>query len=292
MKRQTLKMASPSNGLSWPRAMTSNIRGSSAPATPKPRPSPQQATFTRKHHNCTSMQTSHMRVLITNAFGLCSKFAEFQHTLCKSKADIAIVTETKLTSDKMSVAETSIAGYHPPLRLDRTAQGGGVAVWVKEELSYEHLSTINCCNHELLWLAINLHGRKKLVVGALYRPGSAPGHDTSLLEHLDACLDHARSHGSNIVLAGDFNVHNESWIGSSKTTRAGEYLEELCAAHGLHQHVEMATRGNNPLDLVLSDFGDRVHVEAMSPIGNSDHCVLLASISTRLQREERTSRQV
>ena len=152
--------------------------------------------------------------------------------------DIAIVTETKLTSDKMSVAETSIAGYHPPLRLDRTAQGGGVAVWVNEELSYEHLSTINCCNHELLWLAINLHGRKKLVVGALYRPGSAPGHDTSLLEHLDACLDHARSHGSNIILAGDFNVHNESWIGSSKTTRAGEYLEELCAAHGLHQHVD------------------------------------------------------
>ena len=36
----TLKMASPSNGLSWPRAMTSNVRGSSAPATPKPRPSP------------------------------------------------------------------------------------------------------------------------------------------------------------------------------------------------------------------------------------------------------------
>ena len=106
-----------------------------------------------------------MRVLITNAFDLCSKFAEFQHTLCKSKADIAIVTETKLTSDKMSVAdhETSIAGYHLPLRLDRTVQGGGVAVWVKEELSYEHLSTINCCNHELLWLAINLHGRKKLV---------------------------------------------------------------------------------------------------------------------------------
>ena len=121
---------------------------------------------------------------------------------------------------------------------------------------------------------------------------AAPGHDTSLLEHLDACLDHARSNGSNIILAGDFNVHNESWIGSSKTTRAGEYLEELCAAHGLHQHVEMATRGNNPLDLVLSNFGDRVRVEAMSPIGNSDHCVLLASISTHLQREERTQRQV
>ena len=104
-----------------------------------------------------------MRVLITNAFGLCSKLAEFQHTLCKSKADIAIVIETKLTREKMSVAETSVAGYHPPLRLDRTAQGGGVAVWVNEELSYEHLGTINYCDHELLWLAINLNGRKQLV---------------------------------------------------------------------------------------------------------------------------------
>ena len=33
-----------------------------------------------------------------------------------------------------------------------------------------------------------------------------------------------------IVIAGDLNVHNQSWslIGSSETTRAGELMEEIC----------------------------------------------------------------
>ena len=65
----------------------------------------------------------------------------------------------------------------------------------------------------------------------------------------------APCHGSNLLVAGDFNVHNESWLGSSKTTLAGEYLEELSATHNLEQHVHCATRGKNPLDLILSDLG-------------------------------------
>ena len=81
-------------------------------------------------------------------------------------------------------------------------------------------------------------------------------------------------------------------IGSSKTTRAGEYLEEICAVHGLAQHVKTATRGNNPLDLILSDLEDCVSVDVTSPIGRSDHSVLLTKIATCPQREKRTSRRV
>ena len=94
------------------------------------------------------------------------------------------------------------------------------------------------------------------------------------------------------MLAGDFNVHNGPWRGSSKTTRAEEYFEEICAVHGLAQHVKTATRGNNPLDLILSNLGDRVSVDVTSPIGRSDHSVLLTKIATCPQREKRTSRRV
>ena len=192
----------------------------------------------------------------------------------------------------MSLAESTINGYHPPLRLDRSAQGGGVAVWIKENLAYEQLSTIDCGDHEIIWLTVNLQGRKKLVLGGLYRPGSAPGHDISILEHLDTSLDHVRFFGTNVMLAGDFNVRNGPWLGSSKTTGAGEYLEEICAVHGLVQHVKTATRGNNPLDLILSDLGDRVSVDVTSPIGRSDHSVLLTKVATCPQSEKRTTRRV
>ena len=45
-------------------------------------------------------------------------------------------------------------------------------MWIKENLAYEQLSTIDCGDHEIIWLSVNLQGRKKLVLGGLYRPGS------------------------------------------------------------------------------------------------------------------------
>ena len=231
-------------------------------------------------------------LIIANVFGLCSKFGELQNVLRTSHADIAVITETKLTQQKMSLTESAIDGFHAPLRLDRTGQGGGVAVWIKEDLAYEHLSAIDCGPHEIIWLSIKLKSKEKLVIGALYRPGSLSGHDVSLLEYLDNQLDTVRRHGSNILLAGDFNVHSASWLGSTKTTPAGEYTEELCTVHGLQQHVHCATRGSNALDLVLSDLGDIVSVRPMNPIGNSDHISLLISIRTDPYRERRHCRQV
>ena len=192
----------------------------------------------------------------------------------------------------MSLAESTIPGFHAPLRLDRTGHGGGVAVWVKEDLAYEHLTMIDCGPHEVIWLSIKINSRKKLVIGAVYRPGSLSGHDISLLEYLDDQLDDIRKHGSHILMAGDFNVHSESWLSSTKTTPAGDYTEEICTAHGLQQHVKFATRGANRLDLVLSDLGNQVSVTSTNPIGNSDHITLLTTINTRPFREKRTVRQV
>ena len=54
---------------------------------------------------------------------------------------LGIAKETKLTNEKISLAESSIPQFHPPARLDRTAQG--VAVWVREDVAHEHLSTLD-----------------------------------------------------------------------------------------------------------------------------------------------------
>ena len=117
----------------------------------------------------------------------------------------------------------------------------------------------------------------KTVIGAAYRPGSCGDNDLALLEHLDQNIDTMRQHGKHMILAGDFNVHSTSWLGSSRTTIAGEFLEEISATHCLVQHVTQPTRGPNTLDLVLSDFPGTVHTAVSSPIGCSDHCVVLSN---------------
>ena len=69
-------------------------------------------------------------------------------------------------------------------------------------------------------------------------------------------------------------MHNATWIRSTKTTPAGEALEDVCAVHLLAQHVADSTRGNNTLDLVISDFEGPVATAIHPPIGRSDHAVV------------------
>ena len=102
-----------------------------------------------------------------------------------------------------------------------------------------------------------------------------------------------RQHGSSLVLLGDFNVRSEDWLGSSKTTRAGDYLEEICATHHLSQHVREPTRGKNVPDLVISDFPGRESTTVTESIGRSDHCVVHAALPLAPPAQESvTQRQV
>ena len=120
-----------------------------------------------------------------------------------------IIPETKITSDKLSDNDIMISGYFPRLRRDRTSHGGGVAVWVKSGTAYQYLESIQCYDHEVLWLSVAAKNHGHFVVGAVYRPRSCHG-DTQLLDYLDTTINEAERYGSHIVIAGDFNIHNQS----------------------------------------------------------------------------------
>lgn len=238
------------------------------------------------------VKTESLRVLLTNAFGLKSKLGEFHHILKKYNVDIAIVTETKFTADKVSAEDVLIPGFQEPFRLDRSCHGGGIGVWIRSSLAAQQLVRPESGEHELMWLSLRTGEHDRLVIGATYRPGSCSDTDTTLLDHIDECLDEARCAGSRIILAGDFNVHSESWLGSTKTTKAGDTMEEIAAAHGLSQHVSGPTRGDNTLDLILSDYPGSIRTHQLPPLGRSDHNVILAdfpgSACTHSKPTERT----
>ena len=104
-------------------------------------------------------------------------------------------------------ADVIIPGY-TMTRKDRNVFGGGVAVWTKSELSVAHLQELENGTHEILWVPVALGHDRKMTLGAVYRPGTSAANDLSLVEHLDQNLDNIRSTGTNIVIAGDFNVHH------------------------------------------------------------------------------------
>ena len=109
---------------------------------------------------------------------------------------------------------------------------------------------------------------------------------------LDTTIDLVRHGAAHTILAGDFNVHNARWLVSTKTTLAGEYMEEVAVGHQLTQHVSAPTRGLNTLDLILSDYPE-TRTSLLPPLGKSDHQVVLCSfVSAASARELPTSRRV
>ena len=230
--------------------------------------------------------STHLRILCTNAFGLATKLPDLQHALLQHQPDVAIVTETKFTAEKVLPTDISFPGYSSPLRLDRTAHGGGVAIWVKSSLPSMLIPELMSPAHEIIWVSLQLAPGLHTVLGAVYRLGSCAPGDLTLIDHLDNILPEARHQGSHIILAGDFNVHNRAWLNSSKTTPAGEALEDTCAAHLLVQHVTVPTRGDNPLDLIMSTFTSPVTTRILPPLGRSDHAVVLSDFSSVLLRRE------
>ena len=141
-------------------------------------------------------------------------------------------------------------------------------------------------------LAATQHNNVKVVICAVYRYGSSTGTDVELFEYLESVMDTACSKRSRIILAGDFNVHNRQWLNSTRTTVAREYAEDMCILHGLEQHVTMPDRGNNTLDLIMTDFPLQVTVTTQPPLGASDHVVFIADFPTLVLKEPLTHRTV
>ena len=70
------------------------------------------------------------------------------------------------------------------------------------------------------------------------------------------------------MLAGDFNVHHEEWLGSRNTDAAGRLILQSVNSHGLNQIVKEHNRGDQVSDLVLTDLSSSS--STLANLGTSD----------------------
>ena len=69
------------------------------------------------------------------------KFDQFQ-TIIQNKLDIVVITETKL-DNSYPPSQFSIDGVSKPYRLDRDKHGGGILIYIREDIQSKQLSKHN-----------------------------------------------------------------------------------------------------------------------------------------------------
>ena len=121
------------------------------------------------------------------------------HYVC-GNIDIFIITETKLDKSFPS-GQFLLHGYSEPFRLDRNQFGGGLLVFIREDIPCSILN-IKQLTIEALFNEINLR-KKKWLLCCSYNP-----HKNLIVAHLreiQVALDVLSSKYENIIIIGDFN---------------------------------------------------------------------------------------
>ena len=104
-----------------------------------------------------------------NINSISNKFDQLR-LLVDGKVDILIITETKLDSTFPS-SQFMIKGYSEPYRLDRNRNGGGVLIYIREDIPSKNLISHTLPSDiEGLFIELNLRNSKWLLFGTYHPP--------------------------------------------------------------------------------------------------------------------------
>ena len=156
-----------------------------------------------------------------NINSLRNKFLSLAEMI-KNNLDILILTETKL-DHTFPEQQFLISGYKKPFRIDRNKDGGGVMIYVREDIPCDILlkHTIPQ-NIEAIFVEINLRKNKLLLVGAYHSTNKVYGSsDEVFFKNIGMTLDVYSSY-DKFLIAGDFNVKEDDDI-------LDEFMEDYLA---------------------------------------------------------------
>ena len=157
----------------------------------------------------------------------------------KGNIDVLMVSETKLY-DSFPSMQFLIEGYGPPYRLDRNSHGGGILVYVREDIPCKLIPMKNC-TIEGFFLELNL-GSKKWHISCSYNP-----HRTFISHHLNRfgnnLLDLLSGNYENIFLIVDFNADMENIN-----------LKNFCDLYNFKNLIKEPTCFKNPVNPTCIDL--------------------------------------
>ena len=231
-------------------------------------------------NNVDDFYTNPITCMYTNSDTLDNKMCEFQSFVKLHKPLIIGITEVKPKHFRYqpSIASYSLEGYKLFHRNVESNTGRGVLMYTHESLVVSEISLFDDYE-ESIWVEVHLQTNDKLLVGVVYRSNSGGCDNNSKLFEMFksfSCFSY-----THMLIMGDFNMPGVNWRSFSGTSHMEENFVEAVRDSFLHQHIFNPTRGRcgqnpNTLDLVFTnEEGMITDVLYESPLGKSDHCVLL-----------------
>ncbi len=237
----------------------------------------------RSNANKSDTPNKSLKCLFTNPNILDNKMSELISYVKEYKPLIIGIAEVKPKHCRYLPNPTTykIQGYKMYLRNIDKKNGRGIILHIYECLNPCKIYVFEKYE-ECVCVEVNLVNKDKLLVRVVYRSDS--GSDENNLQLLTMMKEVSHMKYSHKLITGDFNYRHSNWADWS-TPNNEHHLEftflESIRGTFLHQHVTEPTRGRigqnaYTLDLIFTnEEGMLSNLEHLSPLGKSDHCILL-----------------
>ena len=199
---------------------------------------------------------------VRNKFSfLCSEISQ--------NLDILLLSETKLDSS-LPTGQFLMNGFRKPYRLDQCSNGGGLLLFIREDLPSRELTEYKIPDKtECVFVEINIR-KKKWLLCCLYNPHK--NNISNHMHHLNKGLDVYLKNYDNLIILGDLNSELEETC-----------LNDFCNVNNLKSLNKKPTCFKNPenpscIDLFLTNRQKSFQNTSTFETGISDFHKLVVTV--------------
>lgn len=200
-----------------------------------------------------------------NIQGLGNKLDQVKLLLSQNQIQILCLSETKL-KDVHPDPFFEINGYQKPFCKDRKHNaGGGILVYVKNEVSCKRRPDLENEQLECIWIEIKPVKSKAFLVGHIYRP---PNSGIIWNEIFENCIENVLREEKEMYLLGDIN---RDLLNSQINKAWSDYIEPFGLTHLVSEATRITPESSTLIDHIYSNCPENVTSLSVSKIGLSDH---------------------
>ena len=212
-----------------------------------------------------------LHFLHLNARSVISKLTDLRRIVKESQTSVLAISESWLDSS-ITDEEIKIDGYSL-IRGDRNRNGGGVCLYIKNNIPHNRRMDLNTSSLESLWIDLLFPKTKPITVGACYRPPNSSIIES--LNDLEAVISKINMDDETYIL-GDFNIN----FGDNNSPSTKRY-NDIIMINNFYQLIDMPTRitptTSTILDHILCNTKENVTQSGILDLGISDHMVIFCT---------------
>jgi len=196
------------------------------------------------------------------------KLEEIKYVLSHSKIHILGLCETFLNKE-IQDSDLQIPNFNC-IRRDRDSRkGGGIVVYIKDNIPFQHKLDLNTCSLESVWIEIMFPNTKSFLINFIYRP---PDSTIDWVSAYDISFKNAiNCMNKELYILGDLNMNFQSGKDTFKNSRWNSFV----ISNGLKQLVMEPTRitkkSSTIIDHLYTNRPDCISNVFVSSYSVSDH---------------------